>query len=236
MSEFEPVTACIIPAFDEEETVAEIARIASEHPRISKVIVVDDGSTDTTAENAKSVGGVIVLKLEENSGKGAAMHAGMMASDEPVLLFLDADLIGLSPEHITDLLEPVVSNEADMTVGLFRGGRIHTDLAHIVTPSLSGQRAVKREVLDGLDMDSVGFGIERALTELWETEKITVREVILHGVTHRTKEEKRGYLPGVMQRMGMYYDILKYEGDRLKRRINGKFASSTNDSNGEDGE
>ena len=236
MPESEPVTACIIPAFNEDETVAEIARIACGHLGIAKVIVVDDGSTDSTADNARSVDGVIVHQLEKNSGKGAAMHAGMMATNEPVLLFLDADLIGLIPEHITDLLEPVVSNDADMTVGLFRGGRIHTDLAHIVTPSLSGQRAVRREVLNGLDMDSVGFGIERALTELWETGKITVREVILHGVTHRTKEEKRGYLPGVKQRMGMYYDILKYEGDRLKRRINGKLNNSTKDNNGESGE
>ena len=63
-----------------------------------------------------------------------------------------------------------------------------------------------------------------------------MREVILHGVTHRTKEEKRGYLPGVKQRMGMYYDILKYEGDHLKRRINGKLNNSTKDNNGESGE
>jgi hypothetical protein len=70
---------------------------------------------------------------------------------------------------------------------------LHTDLAHILTPSLSGQRAVRRSVLKDLDMDSVGFGIECALTELWETEAIRVKTVILRGVTHRTKEEKRGY-------------------------------------------
>jgi glycosyltransferase involved in cell wall biosynthesis len=233
MPESEPETACIIPAFNEDQTVAEVARIASTHPLVSEVVVIDDGSDDSTADNARSVDGVDVIQLETNSGKGAAMHAGMLATDEPILLFLDADLIGITAEHITDLLEPVISNEADMTVGLFRGGRLHTDLAHIVTPSLSGQRAVKREVLDGLDMDSVGFGIERALTELWETEKIRVREVILHGVTHRTKEEKRGYLPGVRQRMEMYFDILKYEGDRLKRRINGKLSDSERDRNGE---
>jgi len=226
MAESEPATVCIIPAFNEEKTVAEIARLAIEHPFVHRVIVVDDGSTDSTVDRALSAGRVAVLRLGRNYGKGAAMHAGMTATDEPVLLFLDADLIGLTPQHITDLVEPVISNEADMSVGLFRGGRIHTDLAHMVTPSLSGQRAVRREILDGLDMDSVGFGIERALTDLWERKKITVCEVIMKRVTHRTKEEKRGYIPGVRQRVTMYYEILKYEGERLRRRINGRITES----------
>jgi hypothetical protein len=151
------------------------------------------------------------------------MHAGLQSSDEPVVIFLDADLIHLKPEHITDLMNPVLSDEADMTVGLFRGGRIHTDLAHVVTPSLSGQRCVKRSVIENMDMDTVGFAIERALTELWQTGKIRVKNVIWKGVTHRTKEEKRGYLEGVRQRWRMYSQILKFEGNRIKKRMkNGK--------------
>ena len=212
-------TACIIPAYNEESTVASVARLAARHPRIGKVLVVDDGSDDATSRQASSVDGVQVLRLDENRGKGGAMHAGMEAVSEPVLLFLDADLVGMKESHITDLLAPVLDGQADMTVGVFRGGRIHTDLAHMITPSLSGQRAIHRSALDGLDMDSVGFGIERALTELWKTGAIRVKEVILHGVTHRTKEEKRGYWPGVTQRIVMYYEILRFETRRLIRRL-----------------
>ncbi len=221
MSENNVKTVCIIPAYNEETTVAEIAQLAVDHPEIGRVVVIDDGSDDSTGEKAGSVNGVEVIRLDENSGKGAAMRAGMDATVEPVILFLDADLIGLNAGHITDLLAPVISNEADMSVGLFRGGRLNTDLAHIITPSLSGQRAVQRSVLDGLDMESVGFGIERALTELWETGKISVAKVILQGVTPRTKEEKRGYWKGVKQRAEMYMDILRFEGGRIKRRLKG---------------
>ena len=222
MSEKQRQVACVIPAFNEERTVASIARLAIENPLIDKVIVVDDGSTDSTNEKAKEVEGVVVVRNEKNQGKGAAMRTGLDSSDEPVVLFLDADLLGLTSDHISDLLSPVLENGIDMTVGLFRGGRLHTDLAHVVAPSLSGQRVVRRSVIENMDMDSVGFGIERALTELWETGKISVKEVILHGVTHRTKEEKRGFFEGVRQRIGMYWDIVKFETGKLKKRINEK--------------
>lgn len=214
-------TACIIPAFNEEGTVATVARLAVQHPKIQRVLVVDDGSVDSTTRRAASVSGVQVITMQDNRGKGAAMRIGMAACFEPVLLFLDADLLGLTDKHISSLLDPVLTGEADMSVGLFRGGRIHTDLAHMVAPSLSGQRAIHRSVLQHLDMDSVGFGIERALTELWENGTIRVREVILPGVSHRTKEEKRGYLEGVKQRLGMYSDILRFEKGRLRRRFEG---------------
>jgi len=218
-------TACIIPAYDEEETVAGIASLAASHPLVRSVTVVDDGSVDATSDRAASVEGVRVVRLDENRGKGAAMHAGLEATDEPIVLFLDADLIGLTHDHISDLLAPVLSGQADMAVGVFRGGRLHTDLAHILTPSLSGQRAIRRSVLANLDMDSVRFGIERALTELWETGSIKVKMVVLRAVTHRTKEEKRGWIAGVMQRLCMFWDIARYEKNRLGRRIRGDSGS-----------
>ena len=222
MSEITDRAVCIVPAFNEEATVASIARLTRTHPQIQKVIVVDDGSSDRTAERAGEVDGVEVLKLSPNRGKGAAMKAGIDASSEEVILFLDADLLGMTEDHVSDLLAPVLSGEADMSVGLFRGGRLHTDLAHVITPSLSGQRAVRRKVVASLDMETLGFGIERALTELWETGSIRVKEVILHGVTHRTKEEKRGFIKGVGQRIKMFAEILRFEAGRLARRLAGR--------------
>lgn len=65
--------------------------------------------------------------------------------------FLDADLIGLKPVHIENLVAPVVKDMADMTVGIFYSGRNITDLAQKLMPFLSGQRCVKREILDKLD-------------------------------------------------------------------------------------
>ena len=67
------VCAAVIPCFDE---AAYIRRVVTEvQRRLSHVIVVDDGSTDTTAENAKSAGADVV-RLPKNSGKGAALRHG----------------------------------------------------------------------------------------------------------------------------------------------------------------
>jgi len=210
---------CIIPAFNEEKTVASVAEVVARSELVKRVIVVDDGSNDSTSRMASTVEGVQVIRHETNLGKGAAMDTGLKASDEEVVLFIDADLIGLKPQHLAQLLLPVLAGEADMTVGIFRGGRLSTDLAHKVAPSLSGQRAVKRSVIEGLDLNSVGFGVERALTDLWEEGRIVVKKVILEGVTHLMKEEKRGYWEGFKQRMGMYLDILRYECCALWRKI-----------------
>jgi polyisoprenyl-phosphate glycosyltransferase len=217
---------CIIPAFDEEATIADVVRVVACYPHIDRVIVVDDGSEDRTSEKARAIKGIEIVRLNTNRGKGAAMQAGINASNEPLILFLDADLLGMTSQHITDLLEPVISDSADMSVGVFRGGRLFTDLAHLISPSLSGQRAMKRSILTNLDMDTVGFGIERALTDLWHTNSIRVKKVILHGVTHRMKEEKRGYWEGVRQRAQMFADILRFESGRIRRKIDSKISSN----------
>lgn len=65
----------------------------------------------------------------------------------PLVLLLDADLLGLRPEHLHALLAPVARGEAEMTVGVFQGGRLSTDLAMRLTPFLSGQRALASEAL-----------------------------------------------------------------------------------------
>ncbi len=64
---------------------------------------------------------------------------------------LDADLIGLKEVHIDNLLFPVFKNQADMTVGIFNKGRGLTDLAQFISPYLSGQRAVKREIIKDMN-------------------------------------------------------------------------------------
>ena len=64
--------AAVIPAYNEERTVASVVRAVREAPSISEVIVVDDGSTDRTAQVARQAGARVV-HLETNVGKGGAM-------------------------------------------------------------------------------------------------------------------------------------------------------------------
>jgi len=206
-----PTVVVIVPAYDEEETIEAVVSVLVGHPLIDEVIVVSDGSRDRTAELARGAGACVV-ELPENQGKGAAMHAGISATAAEVVLFLDADLIGLRPEHVDSMLGPVLTGMSQMTVGVFEGGRGSTDFAQQIAPFLSGQRAVHRSVLCEMADDIVesGFGVEMALTRYMRRHHGNISEVVLVDLTHRTKEEKRGLIKGFASRMKMYWEIVKY--------------------------
>lgn len=200
----------IIPAFNEAKTLGGVLSVLVRVPVIEEIIVVNDGSTDSTDEVAKQYN-VRLVSLAENRGKGGAIKAGLDRSRADVILFLDADLIGLRTEHVEQLLSPVMNGSAVMCVGLFENGRVATDLAQMVAPYLSGQRAVKREVLELVnDMDITRFGVEMAITKIVEGKDLIVKEVHLRDLTHVTKEEKLGVIKGFAARMKMYWEIVRY--------------------------
>jgi glycosyltransferase involved in cell wall biosynthesis len=205
--------AAVIPAFNEERTVGDVVSVLKEHPLVQQVVVVSDGSTDQTAAVARAHGAEVV-ELTENLGKGAAIQAGIERVTADVVLFLDADLIGLTPEHVTKLLRPVLSGESEMAIGLFDGGRTATDLAQAIAPYLSGQRALRRELLEGIgDLDGAGFGVELLLTQYVRKQRYRIKAVGLKDMTHQTKEEKRGLMRGFAARMKMYWEIGKFLTD-----------------------
>ena len=202
------VTA-VIPAYNEEQTIADVVKCVKSIDKIQKVIVVSDGSTDSTAEIARECG-ADVIELDENVGKGGAIRAGINECGTEIILFLDADLIGLTEKHVLDLIEPVIDNEADMTIGIFKKGRMVTDLAQKVTPYLSGQRAIKKSIVDKIpNIDITRYGVEVALTKYVDKFNVRVQEVDLPDMTHVTKEEKLGIIRGVHARLKMYWDIVK---------------------------
>ena len=158
------VTA-IIPAYNEEKHIGQVLAAVKRVSEIDDIVVVSDGSTDRTVEVACGFHGVRVIQLPQNMGKGYAMKVGLDNTPASIVLFLDADLVGLEPHHIRALLLPVYHGAADMALGVFCSGRGMTDLAQRLTPFLTGQRAVKRWVLDmlGDDVWNTGYGVEMAL-------------------------------------------------------------------------
>lgn len=206
--------AAILPAYDEEATIGSIVAVLRKVAEIQEIVVVSDGSTDRTAQVAVAAG-ARVIELPENRGKAAAMKAGYLSTFADILLFLDADLIGLTADHVRALIGPVLRGEADMTIGLFDSGRITTDLAQAVAPYLSGQRCLRRTIMDeifngAVDSDVSGFGIEVVLTKHARRAEYTLLEIPLPEMTQVMKEEKRGLMKGLAARMKMYSEILKY--------------------------
>lgn len=118
-SDYNLKIAVIVPALNEELA---IGRVVREIPNlVTKTIVVDNGSTDGTAEQAREAGAHVVH--EERRGYGYACLRGVEeASDADVLVFLDGDYSD-SPEEMGLLIEPIAAGNADLVVGSRIRGR-----------------------------------------------------------------------------------------------------------------
>ncbi len=193
--------SAIIPAYNEAERIGAVIQPLRDSALIDEIIVVDDGSTDNTAEQAGQFA-VKVISLSYNKGKAVAMDEGVKATQNDTLLFLDADLVGLTTAHIDNLIRTYNKDNVDMAIGIFSTGRL---------TSLSGQRVIAKNLWQKArnNMNELDFGIEIALTKLAFKEKWTKRTVKLPGVTHVLKEEKHGFWQGLDARFKMYGDIIK---------------------------
>lgn len=124
----------VLPAYCEAERIAEsVRRVRDALPGIDvEVVVADDGSPDATAERAAAAGAVVV-RLDANRGKGAAVRAGMLRATGRTIAFTDADL-AYPPEQLRRLLESVEEGW-DVAVG----NRWHPDSEALARPSLLRQ-------------------------------------------------------------------------------------------------
>jgi glycosyltransferase involved in cell wall biosynthesis len=197
-----------VPAHDEAATIAGVVTPLVGHPLVGEVIVVDDGSRDATAARASDAG-ARVISLHRTRGKAAAMQWGTQLARHEILLFSDADVIGLSAEKITCIVGPVLAGQFDMHVGI-RARRTYwaNRLLHF-TPVISGERALRREIWDQVPADyKRNFQIEIALNFFAKQNGYRMGISILRGVSQVIKERKRGLLAGVWQRILMIRDIL----------------------------
>jgi glycosyltransferase involved in cell wall biosynthesis len=201
----------VVPAYDEAERIGAVLDPLRRCPSVDEVIVIDDGSTDGTAEVARRHA-VTVVSLPENRGKAAALDEGVTLARNDVVLFLDADLVGLKEEHVERLIAAYVPGEVDMVVGVFSNGRMNTDLAQKINPFASGQRVISKGLWERAkeNVGEMNYGIEIALSRLAAKEGWKSEKVKLDGVTHILKEEKRGFAKGVLDRMKMYGDMIKW--------------------------
>lgn len=175
-----PSVTIIIPAWN-EETLLPATLSALYKPEVRRLwdelLVIDDGSSDRTFFQAQRYADE-VIRHGRNLGKGASLDNGWRQAKGEILVFLDADL-GETAERVGDLLHPVTHDGYDMSIarlpaarrkggfGLVRGlaGQgIYLLSGYRTHAPLSGQRALRREVLERIGGLSRGFGIEVGLT------------------------------------------------------------------------
>ncbi len=186
-------TLAIVPAYQEEVAIGSVVLRARNH--VDEVVVVDDGSTDRTAEVAR-MAGATVLRHERNRGKGVALRTALeyaRTNGANAAVLLDGDGQH-NPDDIPRLLVPVLNGQSDLVVGLrHRGntrmpfyrrlGKRALDYATAasaggpVTDSQNGFRALSRAAINGLSLRETGFAVESEMLVEATEKNLRVSEV-----------------------------------------------------------
>jgi glycosyltransferase involved in cell wall biosynthesis len=175
------IVSAVIPAFNEQGTIATVIARVRATGIVQEIIVVDDGSTDNTATAVQDLraGDVVLLRHDANRGKGAALRTGFAKARGDVVLVQDADL-EYDPADYARLLAPIREGKADVVLGSrFVGGEAHRvlyfwhSLANRFLTLLSncftnlnltdmecGSKAFKREIVERIKIEEDRFGVE----------------------------------------------------------------------------
>lgn len=207
-----PDIAIIVPVYNEALGIRRVLDTVCKVQEIREIVVVDDGSSDTsvqmTVRAQECEPRIRLITHEKNRGKGQAIHTGLRSTEAEVVVLLDADLCGLKVQHIEDLVSPVILGNADMTIGVFRGGKFYSDFSHWATPWLSGQRCIWRDRLESICWKAAeGYGLETAITVASLRNKWQCQKVIWLGVFHPPNEMHRGLWQGLLNRAKMYSQV-----------------------------
>lgn len=200
-------TVAIVPAFNEEKTIAGVVAPLLESHAFTRVLVVSDGSTDRTEEVARAAGAE-VLVLHPNRRKGGAMLAGVQATESDLVAFFDADLLGLTAAHARQFVALAEEPGVSMVCGLRDYDGVWGQLQRALPP-ITGERVVRRRVLDRVPTGFwVGFRIEAAINVLAKRQG-RVESVTLTGLKMVPKWHKVGAKRGIEDATRMMIEVMK---------------------------
>jgi glycosyltransferase involved in cell wall biosynthesis len=214
-----PPVVALVTAYNEAETIGAVVRVLRASPGIDRVHVLDDASTDATAEVARAAGAAVrTLPVRVPVGEALRLGAEGVAEPDALLFFCDADLIGLRPDHVADVLAPVLGGAAQMSVGvkdsfpltpwtatavatrLFGAARADAVISWVVRRVclrhgllLGGERVLPRAMfLEAYDSNrtSSGYGLVIVLNAFVARRGGRTAATFLRGCTHREKFQK----------------------------------------------
>ena len=201
--------SCIVCALNEGPRIGAVLAVATAHPLVAEVIVVDDGSTDDTAQVAARHPGVRLLSHAKNLGKSKAIATGVAAARHDLLMLLDADLKGLRAEDLTALAAPVLERRAAVSMSLRRNSLAIFRAVGI--DFVSGERVVDKALLADVLHDIhrlPRFGIEVFMNKRIIAARLPLAIANWRTVTQARKAEKLGWWRGVRAEWRMILDLM----------------------------
>ena len=184
----------VIPAYNEEATVAQVVSAAKKVSYVDEVIVVDDGSTDRTVEEAEGAGATVISHIM-NEGQGSAIKTGFKYSHGDIVAFIDADVSNFTPNKIDKIIKPILEDRADITKTKFarESGRVTEltakPLLGFFFPELnyeqplSGQFAGKRSALNKIKFEK-DYGVDVGIVLDADVHGIKILEVDIGDICH----------------------------------------------------
>jgi glycosyltransferase involved in cell wall biosynthesis len=180
--------SAIIPAYNEEKTILQLLTSVKKYPHINEIICVNDGSKDRTLSIIKEIPGIKIVNLRENHGKGYAIAKGIEKTTGDIVIFIDADLVGLSDKNINKLITPLLLGKYQASIGY----PSNNNLDRLFKP-LSGERAYfKKDLLPYINtLKKKGYGLELYLNYLFREKRVKLFP--LKGTRHILKHEKQPF-------------------------------------------
>lgn len=204
--------SAIVPAYNEAERLPGILSVLCSYPGFSEVIVVDDGSSDTTAQVVAAFP-VRYIHHAPNRGKGYAMDQGVRTASADIIFFCDADVRGLTADMLTTLVTPIVTGHATMSIAV--RGRSFSWLPTLltkffpITTLISGERALTKQLWHDLPAYyKEGFRVEAGLNYLAAHRPPGIVYHVFPGLTHVPKEIKYGFWTGFIGRVRMISQVI----------------------------
>ncbi len=227
-STIRPELTIVIPVYNEPETVLEIVQRVNRLPITKQIIVVNDGSTDSTCESLDQLAyleDVEIIEHDINLGKGAALQTGFQHARGKYVIVQDADL-EYDPIDILKVIEPLRNGQCDVVYGSRYLERAEQDPSRLhrfgnwlltsfsnrmtglkLTDMETCYKAFRREVLNRIQVEQTRFGFEPEITAKLARQQVRIREV---GVSYSCRSWKEGKKIGVKDLINTLYCIVRY--------------------------
>lgn len=201
--------SCVIPAYNEEKSIGRTLEAAL-GAGLGEVLVVDDASSDDTQAIVRRFPGVRLLVLPGRSGKSRAVARGIAEAAGDHILMLDADLLGLTADHLAALIEPVRAGRAEVVISLRANSPAW--MKRIDLDFMSGERLLPKALVEPhlAHMAALrGFDLEVFLNRLIIEQEKRLETVMMEDVWNDMKWNKHGIVKGLRDEVVLWAEIFR---------------------------